>query len=317
MTHKIFVDGQAGTTGLEIGERLAARDDIELLEIDPALRKDRDERQRLIDASDITFLCLPDDASRESVGLCTSDTTRFIDASTAFRTADGWDYGIPELSSAHRAAIASSKRVSNPGCHASGFVLPIYPLVTSGMIAPDYPFSCYSLTGYSGGGKALIEAYQAAAADDESLNGPRHYALALAHKHLPEMSKACGLSHPPLFAPIVGRFYRGMVVSIPLHTRLIAGQPSAQDLHAALSQHYAEEHFVEVLPFDLDANLAGGFLDATTCNHTNRLQLMVAGHADQVMLISRLDNLGKGASGAAIQNMNIMLGLDETTGLAA
>ncbi len=315
MTHTVFVDGQSGTTGLEIHQRLADRPEIELLSIDPDKRRDTAERQRLINESDITVLCLPDDASRESVELCTSDTTRFIDASTAFRTAGGWTYGIPELSPAHREQIARTGRLSNPGCHATGFVVPVYPLVARGIIPVDYPMTCYSLTGYSGGGKNMIADYDSAAADDESMNSPRHYALALKHKHLPEMRKATGLQEAPLFAPIVGRFYRGMTVTIPLHTRMLANRASAASVHAILAEHYADEHFIEVMPFGGDEGLVGGQLDATACNHTNRLQIFVFGHAGQVLVASRLDNLGKGASGAAVQNMNIMLGLDETAGL--
>ncbi len=315
MKPKIFVDGQAGTTGLEIHERLSKRDDLEVLIIDPDKRKDTAERQKLINESDITFLCLPDDASKESVSLCTNDTTRFIDASTAFRTADGWDYGIPELSSEKRTAIAQSKRVSNPGCHATGFNVPVAPLIEKGVISKKHHLSCYSITGYSGGGKQLIAQYTEAPADDESMNCPRHYALGLSHKHLPEMQKICDLEHPPIFLPVLGRYYRGMTVTVAIPTSKLEKKISAQEVHAILSDHYANEHFVTVVPFGSDQGLDNGVLNATACNHTNNLELFVFGDENQVVLASRFDNLGKGASGAAVQNMNIMLGLDEKIGL--
>ncbi|MGL1934949.1 MAG: N-acetyl-gamma-glutamyl-phosphate reductase [Fibrobacterales bacterium] len=315
MKAKIFVDGQAGTTGLEIHERLAQREDIELLIIDPELRKDINERKKLINASDITFLCLPDDASRESVSLCENDTTRFIDASTAFRTADDWAYGIPELSPAQRTAIANSKRVSNPGCHATGFIVGIKPLIEQGIISPKHHLSCYSITGYSGGGKQLIAAYEAAPADDDSMNCPRHYALGLSHKHLPEMKTVCGLENPPIFMPVLGRYYRGMTVTMAIPTSKLEKKFSAQEVHSILEAHYANEHFVRVQPFGSDEGLDNGILNATECNNTNNLDLFVFGDENQVVIASRFDNLGKGASGAAVQNMNIMLDFDEKTGL--
>ena len=315
MKPKIFVDGQAGTTGLEIHERLSSRDDIEVLVIDPEKRKDVDERKKLINASDITFLCLPDEASKESVSLCDSDSTRFIDASTAFRTADGWDYGMAELSSEQRGKITTSKRVSNPGCHATGFNLPIAPLVGQGLISQDAQLTCCSLTGYSGGGKQMINSYREADANDISMQSPRLYALGLGHKHLPEMKKASGLDRAPIFLPMVGNYYRGMCVSIPLPRESLCREISAQQVHDILSDHYADECFVKVMPFGLDEGFDGNFLNAIACNNTNNLEIFVFGDSQQIVLISRFDNLGKGASGAAVQNMNIMLGIDETTGL--
>ncbi|MDX1593294.1 MAG: N-acetyl-gamma-glutamyl-phosphate reductase [Gammaproteobacteria bacterium] len=316
MKPTIYIDGEAGTTGLEIRERLATRDDLELLSIDPARRKDPDARRELLDAADVAILCLPDDAAREAVDLCGSDTTRFIDASTAHRTAADWVYGFPELSPAQREAVAGARRLANPGCHATGFVALVRPLVDAGVIAPDAALSCTSLTGYSGGGKGLIEAYDAAPPGDARMDAPRHYALGLAHKHLPEMTVVGGLDRPPVFLPVVGRFYRGMLVSVPLHVGALARPLPAREVHVLLAEHYDGSRFVEVMPFAGEGVTDGGFLDAVACNGTNRMELFVFGHDTQVALIARLDNLGKGASGAAVQNLNLMLGLDEATGLA-
>jgi len=315
MTTTIYIDGEAGTTGLEIRERLAVRGDLELLSIDPARRKEADARRELLDTADIAILCLPDEAAREAVALCTSDTTRFIDASTAHRTADGWVYGFPELSSSHREAVAGASYLTNPGCHASGFIAAVYPLLDAGVLADDAALSCTSLTGYSGGGTGMIEAYQAAAADDPHVNSPRHYALDLAHKHLPEMTHVCGLTHAPVFLPVVARFYRGMLASVPLQVRTLAKPMDAHAIHALVSAHYADEHYVQVMPFAGEGVIEAGLLDATACNGTNKLELFVFGHDEQLVLAARLDNLGKGASGAAVQNLNIMLGIDERTGL--
>jgi N-acetyl-gamma-glutamyl-phosphate reductase len=315
MTTTIYIDGEAGTTGLEIRERLAPRDDLELLSIDPDRRKDPSARRELLDTADVAILCLPDDAAREAVALCGSDTTRFIDASTAHRTADGWVYGFPELSPGHRAAVADARYLTNPGCHATGFIAAVYPLLDAGVLDADAALNCTSLTGYSGGGKGMIEAYESAPADDVHVNSPRHYALGLTHKHLPEMTAVCGLRHPPLFLPVVGRFYRGMLVTLPLHVRMLARPLPADEIHAVLSAHYADTHYVEVMPFAGEGVIDSGLLDATGCNHSNRLELFVFGHDEQAVVAARLDNLGKGASGAAVQNLNIMLGRDETTGL--
>lgn len=315
MKPKIFVDGQEGTTGLQIHEYLAKRPDLEILKIDSDKRRDMQERKRLLNEADVVFLCLPDEAAIESVSLIENNKTRVIDASTAHRTAENWSYGFPELSLEHREAIKASKRVSNPGCHATGFIAAIYPLVKEGILPKDYPLTCTSLTGYSGAGKKAIEKYEDPNYTEENTKCPRHYALSLSHKHLPEMQKLTGISYPPAFAPVISNFFKGMTVSIPLHTRLLTKKFSAKDIHEFLSSYYENENFIRVMPFNEDSNLEFGCLDSEGCNDTNRLDIFVCGHEDQVILISRLDNLGKGASGAAIQNMNIMLGLDEDLGL--
>ena len=311
---KVFVDGQEGTTGLEIHERLASRSDVALLKIDPEQRKDPQARQELLNASEVSFLCLPDSAAKESAALVTNPAVRLIDSSTAHRTDPAWTYGLPELSAAQSEAVSHSKRVAVPGCHASGFNILAYPLVKLGIVAADYPFTCHSITGYSGGGKKLIAAYQGHGRK-ECFSSPRQYALGLKHKHLLEMRYVSGLSDVPVFDPIVGDFYRGMAVSVPLHARLLAKKLSAHELHHALADYYAGLVFVKVMPFDSDDLLDDGFFDPTGCNGTNRLDIFVFGHEGQTLLVARLDNLGKGASGAAVQCLNLMMGLDETTGL--
>jgi len=311
--YKVFVDGHAGTTGLQIHERLAGRSDLELLRISEEQRKDLEARRALLNEADVVFLCLPDSAAQESASLVVSEKTRIIDASTAHRTDRDWVYGLPELSKEQRREIRTAKRLANPGCHATGFILPIYPLVQQGAVPRDYPITVHSVTGYSGGGKKLIEQYETA--DLQRVEGPRHYALGLKHKHLPEMQQQAGLVFPPHFAPIVGNFYRGMTVAIPLLPRLMSKKLTAKDIHEILAAHYQGEHFVRVMPFDSEANLEDGYFNPEMCNNTNRAEIFVFGHQEQVMLLTRLDNLGKGASGAAIQNMNIMLGIAEETGL--
>lgn len=315
MKYKVFVDGQEGTTGLKIHERLEHHSDILMLKIDPEKRKDIEERSKLINEADVVFLCLPDAAARESVSLIQNSTARIIDASTAHRTAPEWVYGFPELSKQQRLLIQSSQRVSVPGCHASGFNAIMYPLVQGGIVPADYPVTCQSITGYSGGGKKLISQYEDGIVDKSVLESPRFYALGLNHKHLPEMQKISGLSFAPVFTPIVSNFYKGMAVAIPLFTHLLPNKPNAEAVWKFLSAHYEGEKFVKVMPFGSESNLDNGFFGAKGCNNSNRLELYVFGHSEQILLLARLDNLGKGASGAAVQNMNIMLGLDEGLGL--
>jgi len=315
MKYKVFVDGQEGATGLRIHNYLAARPDLEVLGIDPAKRKDTGARRALINEADVVFLCLPDDAARESVSLVSNPNTRIIDASTAHRTDPGWVYGFPELNKSQRKLIRDSRRVTVPGCHATGFIAALYPLIQAGIVQADYPVTAYSVTGYSGGGRKVIAEYEAAEAAG-SLRSPRHYALGLSHKHLPEMQYWTGLTHAPLFAPIISSFARGMAVSIPLLARLLAKSVGPDEVRRVLSAHYEGERFVRVMSAGED-DLENGRLDPEGCNDTNRLDIFVFGHADQIVVISRLDNLGKGASGAAVQNMNIMLGLDEGAGLRA
>jgi len=322
MKHRVFVDGQEGTTGLRIHEYLAQRDDIEVLCIDPDLRKDAAERARLLNAADVAFLCLPDAASREAAALVSNHHTCLIDASTAHRTAPGWAFGLPELAPGQRAVIRNSKRIANPGCHASAFILLLRPLVDAGLIPTTAPVTAASITGYSGGGKSMIRDYEAALAaggpshaPNAPLAAPRPYALALAHKHLPEMTTHTGLASPPVFMPIVGPFYKGLTVSVPLHLSQLGGAVAAADLHAALLQRYAGERFIRVMPLCDEATLAGGFFDVQGCNDTNRVDLFVFASDTQVLLMARLDNLGKGASGAAVQAMNVHLGIDEGLGL--
>ena len=310
---KVFVDGQAGTTGLKILERLDFRSDIEQIVIDPALRKDPDARARCINKADVVFLCLPDEAAREAVSLCTNGHTVIIDASTAHRTQPGWAYGIPELSPAHRAAIAHSKRIANPGCYASGFIGAIYPLVAAGVVGPDCPLTVNAISGYSGGGKNMIAQYESQPMDEKLLS-PRAYGLTLAHKHLPEMQAIAGLDHLPLFIPTVAAFHQGMTVSIPLPKKLLSQAAEAEDIRACWRAHYQHQVFIRIMEGDA-SDLDGAFLDAQGCNGTNRMDLFVFENAVNLLLVARLDNLGKGASGAAIQCMNIAMGLDETTGL--
>lgn len=316
MAFKVFVDGQEGTTGLKIRDSLAKRKDILLLEIEPDRRKDTNRRKELLNEADIVFLCLPDAAAKESVAMVSNSKTKIIDPSTAHRTDPNWVYGIPELSKEQRERICDSKRVSVPGCHATGFIMPLYPLVFKGIVPKDYPITCQSLTGYSGGGKKLINAYEDGdGAAKEKLRGPRPYALGLAHKHLPEMQKHAGLENSPIFLPVVGNFYQGMLVSIPLFRKMLKDQIGAKEVHAELQSHYAGQRFVRVMPLHGEGLLNDGFLDPSECNGTNRIEIFVFGNSEQILLISRFDNLGKGASGAAVQNMNLMLGVPEDEGL--
>ena len=310
MKTKVYIDGQVGTTGLQIYERIGNRTDLELLRIDEDKRHDTDERRKFLNSADIVFLCLPDAGAIEAVSLIENPDVRVIDASTAHRTSDDWVYGYPELSKEQRAAIAAGKRVANPGCHATGLISSVAPLVKMGILPADYPVTCYSLTGYSGGGKKMIAQYEAQDRDAK-LSAPGIYGLTLKHKHIPEMQKVTGLTYPPVFMPIVDDYYKGMATTIMLQNRLLPGQPSAKDICATLQSYYADEHFVTVLPYDAKQ----GTLYANALAGTNRLQLVVCGYEDQTSVTALFDNLGKGASGAAVQNMNIMLGLDETIGL--
>jgi N-acetyl-gamma-glutamyl-phosphate reductase len=314
MTTKVFVDGQEGTTGLKIFEYLSARRDIEVLRIDEAQRKDVGERRRLINASDVTFLCLPDVASRESVSLVDNDHTVVIDASTAFRTHDDWAYGLPELAGAQRERLRQAKRIAVPGCHASAFILTMHPLVAGGLVSADFAAHAYSITGYSGGGKKMIADYEAGG--DARLTSPRPYALGLTHKHLPEMAVRSGLKRAPVFTPIVGNFLKGLAVTTYFSPEQLARAAKPQDVQALLAEYYANEPFVRVLPFNAESNLDSGFFDVQACNETNRVDLFVFGNEERFVTLSRLDNLGKGASGAAIQCMNLAIGVDEESGLS-
>jgi N-acetyl-gamma-glutamyl-phosphate reductase len=313
MKHRVFVDGQEGTTGLRIHEYLSRRDDIELLKIDPERRKDAAERSRLLNEADVAFLCLPDAAAREAVLLMNNARTCLIDASTAHRTDPDWTYGMPELAPDQRDRLRKSKRIANPGCHATAFVLLMRPLVDAGLVPATLPVSATSITGYSGGGKKMIEQYQAGG--DPRLQSPRPYALKLEHKHLPEMAAHTGLSARPIFVPVVASFYKGLAVTVPLHFSELAPGTDGARLHAALAARYAGERFIRVMPLSDAATLEDGFFDVQACNDTNRVDIFVFANAQQALLIARLDNLGKGASGAAVQCMNVHLGVDESLGL--
>ena len=313
MKYRVFVDGQEGTTGLRIHDYLALRDDVEVLRIAPEKRKDADERARLLNAADVVFLCLPDAASRESAALVTNPNTCVIDASTAHRIAAGWAFGLPELVAGQREQIRASKRISNPGCHSTGFLLLVRPLVEAGLIAPSLALSATSITGYSGGGRKMIDRYEAGG--DARLQAPAPYGLTLRHKHVAEMTTHAKLAAPPVFMPVVGPFYKGLAVSVPLHFSQLERGADAEAIHAAFTDHYRDERFIRVMPLrDPDA-LEAVYFDVQACNDTNRVDVFVFASEREALLISRLDNLGKGASGAAVQSMNIHLGLDEGKGL--
>ncbi len=306
---KVFIDGQEGTTGLQLAERLQGRRDIEVLRIEESLRKDEAERAKLMNRADLVFLCLPDEAAIRAVKLITDDKTRVIDASTAHRVAPGWAYGFPELSPAHRAAVASGTRIANPGCYATGFLSIVYPLVSLGLISPDAHLACHAVSGYSGAGKKGIAQYENPDRA-EAFKSPRLYGLGLAHKHLPEMRKVSGLEKPPLFNPLICDFYAGMSVSVPLWAAQFEKRVTPASLKDALSAFYEDSKLISVLDAPED-----GFLPANLLTGTNRLNLYAFGNGEQITLTAVLDNLGKGASGAAVQNMNIALGLDEYAGL--
>lgn len=310
---KIFIDGSEGTTGLRIHERFAEREDVELLPISSELRKDKEERKRLINSSDITFLCLPDAAAEESVSLVENDHVRIIDTSTAHRTMEGWAYGFPELSKEHREAIAAGNRIAVPGCYATGFISLVYPMVAEGLISADYPVSAFGISGYSGGGRKMIAAYEAEERED-ALLAPREYALSQAHKHLKEMKKIPGLKREPLFSPIVADYYSGMVVSVPVYTELMNKGRTPQEVWKYLADFYAGSRFVRVMPFGAE-EASANMLAGNAMSGRDSLRIYVTGNEDRVLLSSQFDNLGKGASGAAIQCMNIALGCEESKGL--
>ena len=314
MSYKIFIDGGEGTTGLKIYERFSGRGDVELLEIDSSLRKDRNERKKLINSSDFTFLCLPDDAAIEAVSLVENDNVKIIDASTAHRTESSWAYGFPELSPEHRSKIANSKRTAVPGCYAGGFNAIVYPMVKSGMCAPYHPVICSAVSGYSGGGKKLIENYENPSRDI-GFESVRHYAMGKTHKHIKEMMAVSGLSYPPVFCPSTASFYRGMTVNIPFPLRTLAKKVTAEDIWEMMSEHYRDQYFVKVMPFGAKGLDEENALFANKTAGTNMMEIYIYGNSDYVQMISCLDNLGKGASGAAVQCMNIMMGIDEKTGL--
>ena len=305
---KVFIDGSAGTTGLRIREMLGKREDISLIALPEQLRKDVAARRDAINGADAVFLCLPDDAAREAVGLVENKNTVVIDASTAHRTSPSWAYGFPELSARHRAAIVNGKRIANPGCYASGFLALVYPLVAAGVLPKDYPLVCHAVSGYSGAGKKGIAEYEAENRP-ESYDTPRLYALTLSHKHLPEMQAVCGLTRTPVFNPYVCDYYCGMTVNVPLFSDLLAKKVSVADVKELLRAHYAGAHFVTL------GEEPSGYVSANTLSGTNRMELLVNGNEDRILLTARFDNLGKGASGAAIQNMNLALGLDECLSL--
>jgi N-acetyl-gamma-glutamyl-phosphate reductase len=321
MSTLVFVDGQEGTTGLRIHEMLARRADVEVLRIAADRRKDTAERARLLNAADVAFLCLPDDAAREAVALVNNPNTCVIDASTAHRTLPGWAYGLPELAPGQRAKLRTAKRIANPGCHASAFILLLRPLVATGLMPASALLSALSITGYSGGGKKMIEQYEAGAVvtaagvTDAQLQSPRPYGLNLTHKHLPEMLAYTGLAQAPVFMPIVANFYQGLAVTVPLHLSQLRAGSTPAAVQQTLADYYAGENFVTVMPLGDPTTLTSGFFDVQACNNSNRCELFVFGNAKQLVLMSRLDNLGKGASGAAVQAMNVHLGLDEGLGL--
>ena len=313
MKTKIFIDGSEGTTGLRIYERFEGRDDIELLRISSELRKDVNERKRLINESDITFLCLPDAAARESVSLVENENVKIIDTSTAHRTEEGWAYGFPELSEKHREAIVSGKRIAVPGCHATGFMAVVYPLIAGGLLPKDYPVSAFSLTGYSGGGKKMIAEYEEEGRNKDTF-APREYALTQQHKHLKEMKAITGLTREPLFSPIVADYYSGMVVSVPVYTEFLTKCKNPKEMTEYFANYYKNQNFVQVVENGSE-DLYGGMLSGNTLSGWDGLKIYITGNEDRMVLSAQFDNLGKGASGAAVQCLNILLGCEEDKGL--
>ncbi|MEM9213136.1 MAG: N-acetyl-gamma-glutamyl-phosphate reductase [Cyanobacteria bacterium P01_F01_bin.150] len=319
---KVFIDGEAGTTGLQIYTRLSQRDDLELLSIDPDQRKDAGARSRLINSADVAILCLPDAAAKEAVSFVSSPTVKILDASTAHRTAEGWVYGFPELKPGQRDAIASARFVSNPGCYPTGFLACLYPFIAAQLIPDTMPVTINAVSGYSGGGKKLIEQYEMAQGQRPGATSTQPYGiygLKFGHKHVREMHQHSGLASPPLFVPSVGDFEQGMLVQVPLPLWTLAASPTGEQLHATLTAHYANEPFVDVMQLNSSELRNGTFLDPMETNGTNRVQIFLFANdqTQEALLVARLDNLGKGASGAAVQNLNIMLGCPENSGLDA
>lgn len=313
MKTKIFIDGSEGTTGLRIFERFEGRDDIELLKIPTELRKDPAEISKYINASDITFLCLPDAAAIEAVSLVTNENVIIIDTSTAHRTNEDWAYGYPELGEKFRNKIKNSKRIAVPGCYATGFITLAYPLVEQGIIAEDYPVAAFAVSGYSGGGKKLIGEYENPDRD-KKYGSARMYAWGQTHKHLKEMQKITGLSRQPLFSPLTTDYYSGMIVEIPLYTDLLKTKKTPEEIRDLFADFYKNEKFIKVMPFGADVE-AGGVLYSDGCSGWDGIEIYVTGNEDRVVVATRFDNLGKGASGAAVQCMNIVMGCDEAKGL--
>ncbi|MGB3768073.1 MAG: N-acetyl-gamma-glutamyl-phosphate reductase [Phormidesmis sp.] len=321
---KVFIDGEAGTTGLQIHQRLANRTDLEVISIDPAKRKDADERAKMINAADVAILCLPDQAAVQAVALVNNETTKVLDASSAHRTLSDWAYGFPELMAGQREAIAQSNRVANPGCYPTGFLALVAPLVKAGLLPERFPATINAISGYSGGGKQLIAKHETFRKEEqdkgqfESREPFSPYGLKFGHKHVKEMHKFSGLSHAPLFVPAVGDFEQGMVVQVPLPLWSIAQPPTGEKIHETIARHFEGEPFVKVMPYASEEDLRdGSFFVAKRANGTNEVQLSVFANdqTQEALLIARLDNLGKGASGAAVQNLNLMLGLPEQEGL--
>ncbi len=308
MTAKVFINGHEGTTGLRIADRLAGREDISLISIDEDLRKDPAAVKECMDQADVAFFCLPDDASRKAAAEAGEDTI-IIDASTAHRTAPGWAYGFPELSPAFRCAVAEGRRIAVPGCHATGCISLIYPLISAGVMKPGYPLSAFSLTGYSGGGKKMIRAYNDVSRPID-YDAPREYALGQTHKHLSEIAAVCGLDSPPVFTPIVGPFFAGMDVMVPLFPKLLSGHPSKNEIREIYRRQYAGTPFVSVYPDDSET-----YITANEKAGEDDMMIYVTGTDDRIVVHSVFDNLGKGASGAAVQCMNIVMGFPETEGL--